>query len=386
MAVKKPLISKIVRNMSQAMSVKFNMRVYDLQRKGLDIIVLSLGEAFFDLPLFSFSRLPIEKGYHYSSSRGLPELRSKITGFYRRLYGVKADPEKEILVSAGSKILIYMCLRAVMNPSDEVIVQEPAWVSYVDQIKLGLGVPVMVPYYEKVANLKKYVTSRTRAIILNNPTNPSGKVYSKSELESIYDLARKSNLFILSDEAYSDFVIEEPFISIGRIDKAKERSIIINSLSKNLGMSGWRIGYIITNKDLINQILKLNQHLITCPTTLIEYYLIEYLDKILKITYLQIKKVVKKRAKVAKMMDKIGLKYLPGSGTFYFCVSIEGSRLNSERFAERLLDKYSVAAVPGLGYGDSLDKFLRVSVGTESIARIEKGLTAIHKLINETKI
>ena len=142
---------------------------------------------------------------------------------------------------------------------------------------------------------------------------------------------------------------------------------------------------MISNPDLIYLILKLNQHLITCPTTLIELYLVKHFNKIISNTTPQIKQVILKRQAVANLMDEIGLKYLPGSGTFYFCVSIEGSRLKSEEFAMKLLEEHHVCTVPGRGYGDSLDCFLRVSIGTESIDRIKKGLLAIRNLINETK-
>lgn len=382
-------VSKIVQNIPQAMSIKFNMMVYDLQRQGKDIIVLSAGEAFFKIPLFSFRALTpkiVTQGYHYSSSRGLPELRKIISNYYFKEYGVKSDPDTEILVSVGSKPLIYMAIAVILNPGEEVIIFEPAWVSYTEQVRIAHGIPVTVPYYEGIYDLKKYLTKKTKAIIINNPNNPSGKVYSKKELLSLYNFAKKHNLYIISDEAYSDFVLNEPFISMGYFDKKKERIFILNTFSKNLGMSGWRIGYVITNDRLVNLILKLNQHLITCPTTLIEYYLIKYFDKIISTTRPQIKKIVEKRSAIAKFMDKIGLKYLPGSGTFYFCVSIDSSKLTSEEFATRLLKEYFISTVPGIGYGKSLDKFLRVGIGIENISRIKKSLLSISQLINETKI
>lgn len=380
---KKMILSKVVDEIPPAMSVKFNMLVYDLQRRGKDITVLSLGEAFFKLPEFDFKKLPFEKGYHYSSSWGLPELRKKISKYYRR-YGVESDPGKEILISAGSKVIIYMVLLSIVDPGDEVIIFEPAWVSYTEQVKLCYGQPVTIPYYEKINNLGKYITSKTKVIIINNPNNPSGKVYSKSELQKIYDLAEKHRLYILSDEAYSDFVCREPFFSMGAFDKNKKRTFVINSVSKCLGVSGWRIGYVIGNEEYMKGILKVNQHLITCPTTLIELCLVKYFDKIVEKTIPQIKDVLKRRDQMAQYMDKIDLKYLPGSGTFYFMVSIEGSKLRSEEFALKLLIEYSVSTVPGLGYGKSVDKFLRISVGTESVERIKAGLSTIKKLVDLT--
>ncbi|MBI4779668.1 aminotransferase class I/II-fold pyridoxal phosphate-dependent enzyme [Candidatus Falkowbacteria bacterium] len=279
MANNKLILSQAVEDISPAMSIKFNMEVYDLQRQGKDVIVLSLGEAFFKLPEFDFDESLFVKGCHYSSSWGLLELRQKISGYYNR-YGVEADPEKEILVSAGSKAIIYMVLLSIINPGDEVIIFEPAWVSYTEQVKLCYGRPVTVPYHENLNNLEKYITPKTKAIIINNP--------------------------------------------------------------------------------------------------------VKYFDDILKITAPQISEVMELRRQVADYMDEIGLKYLPGSGTFYFMVSIEGSKLGSEEFALKLLREHNVSTVPGVGYGQSVDKFLRISVGTESPERIKAGLSAILELIKLT--
>ncbi len=376
--------SQLVEAMPEAMSIRYNTLVYDLQRKNKDVIVLSLGESFFDIPLFSFEKLDYKKGYHYSHSRGILELRKILAQYYKKHYGVTADPEREVLVSAGSKAVIYMALRTIICPGDEVIIFEPAWVSYTEQVRLSYGVPMMVPHYEGVHDIGKYVTERTKAVIINNPNNPSGKVYSKEELQALFAFAKKHNLYIISDEAYSDFVDGEEFYSMTQFDPKKSRVITVNSLSKNMGMSGLRIGYMIANRKIINLVLKLNQHIITCPATMLELYTIKYLDKILAITFPQIKKLMKDRAEVSAYMEKIGLKRLSGSGTFYLMPSIAPSKLGSEAFAMKLLQKYHVATVPGVGYGKSLDAFVRVGVGTESVARVKKGLDAIQKLIGET--
>jgi aspartate aminotransferase/aminotransferase len=365
------------------MSVKFNMMVYELQRLGKDVIVLSLGEAFFNLPEFNFKKILFEKGFHYSSSLGLLELRKKISNYYNR-YGVESNPEQEVLISAGSKIIIYMILLSIIDPGDEVIVFEPAWVSYFEQIKLCYGVPVSVPYNESLDSLESYITSKTKAIIINNPNNPSGKVYSSDELQKISNLAEKHGIFILSDEAYSDFVLQEPFVSMGVFDKEKKITFVINSVSKCLGVSGWRVGYVIAKEEYLKSILKVNQHLITCPTTFMALCLIEYFDKMVKKTAPQIKALLERRQQIADYMDEIGLKYMPGSGTFYFMVSIVGSKLTSEDFALKLLGEYNISVVPGVGYGKSVDKFLRISFGSEGMERIRAGLSTIKKLIDET--
>lgn len=377
--------SKVVSESVEAMSIKYNTMVYELKQKKKDVTVLSLGEAFFDIPLYPFDTLPFPDIYHYSHSRGVPELRECLAKYFLEQYEVSFDPDKEILVTAGSKIAIHMAIMAVLNPGDEAIIHEPAWVSYPEQVKLCYGVPVRVPYDEDVFNFERYITNRTRLIIINNPNNPTGKVFSVEELSHLYKLAEKYNLFILSDEAYSDFLLdEEKFVSLGNLDREKRHTIICNSISKNYGISGWRLGYVITNADLINQILKVNQHLITCPATILEHYIARHFYDIIRITKPQISALVKKRLEVSRYMSKIGLKHLPGTATFYFFVSTAPSSLSSEEFCTRLLNEHHISTVPGLGYGDSCDKFIRVSVGTESMQRIAAALDMIKALIDST--
>ena len=201
----------------------------------------------------------------------------------------------------------------------------------------------------------------------------------------LFDVATSNNLYIISDEAYSDFTLRKSFISVGAFDKEKERVVIVNSLSKNLGISGWRIGYAITNERILGLMFNLNQHLISCPATILEYYVVKHFDELVAITRPQIAALLVVRKETENFMKEVGLDCLPGSGTFYFFVSIAGSGLRSEEFVLRLLEEYGVATVPGVGYGKSCDQFIRVSIGTEPADRIKKGLLAVRELISKTK-
>jgi aspartate aminotransferase/aminotransferase len=266
-----------------------------------------------------------------------------------------------------------------------VLIQEPAWVSYPEQVRLCHGVPVRIPYDVEIAGIRRFITGRTRAIVVNNPNNPTGRLMSDEEWRELHRIAEEHDLFIISDEAYSDYVLDPAdFISAAAHDPAKTHTIVCNTLSKNYGMSGWRIGYVITNAGLLYNILKLNQHLITCPATVLEHYVVRHFHEVLAITAPQIRDVVVKRAEVARMVEAAGLGYLPGEGTFYLFVSIEGSRLGSEEFCTRLLDERGVCVVPGIGYGDSCDGFVRLSVGSESMERIRRGVDEIAAFIRET--
>lgn len=381
-----PRHARYVENVAEAMSIKFNNRVYEMKQAGVDVIVLSLGEAFFEIPLFPFDTLPFPDLFHYSHSRGIIGLRRKLAAYYRDQYEVPVDPATEILITAGSKAALHMSFMALLEPGDDVVVPEPAWVSYSEQIRLCHGNPIMVPYHVPVSCLEDWVTPRTRAIVLCSPQNPTGRVYTRRELQRLHHLAHARNLYLLADEAYSDFLLDDEFMSCGVADPEKRHTIICNSMSKNYGMSGWRVGYVISNAGFIGQMLKINQHLITCPATILEYYLERHFDEILDITKPQICEVVRKRALLGQYMDELGLSYLDGTATFYYFVRIGDSSLSSEEFCDRLLSESKVCVVPGRGYGESCDGFVRVSVGAENMERTKQGIRAIRELIDATRL
>ncbi|MBY0358802.1 MAG: pyridoxal phosphate-dependent aminotransferase [Candidatus Obscuribacterales bacterium] len=369
----------------EAMSIKYNNRVYEMKQEGHDVITLSFGEAYFDVPLFSFDDLPFPGVYHYSHSRGIGGLREKLAKYYGDRYGVPINPSSEIMLTSGSKAAIFMSLLAIVDPGDEVIVHEPTWVSYTEHLKMCRGVAVSAPHTDSIFDLGKHVTSKTKAIVICNPNNPTGYTISEKEMLYLHELCQKHDLYLIADEAYSDYFLNpKDFVSAGFHDPEKKHTIVCNSMSKNFGISGWRIGYVITNEKLLNQILKVNQHLITCPATILEYYLDKHFDEIIRLTESQIKDVVYKRMKIVKHLDELGLQYMKGDATFYIFISIENSSLNSGAFSDRLLEEYKVSTVPGYGFGATCDKHIRISVGAEPVERIIDGLAKVKQLIDVT--
>lgn len=383
--MQKPLmqISNRVSNIPPALSIFINELVYSQKRKGRDIITLSLGEAFFDIPMFDFNQLDADKCYHYSESNGIPELRMKISEFYKKQYNGEINYQNEILITAGSKPAIYMAMQAVLNNGDEVLIHEPAWLSYQEHARLLDVSPKFIPYDCKIEDFHKYFTNKTRMVIINNPNNPAGWIYNKEQLLSIYQQCRSRGIYVLVDEAYSDFLLDEHFYSMINLVPDKDGIIVVNSLSKNMGMSGWRVGYVISSSEIISNIQKLNQHLITCAPTILQHYLARYFDEIIEITLPQASEVVRKRQRVSKYMDQIGLERLPGTSTFYFFVHIGNFKGSSMDFCLYLLFKYGVAAVPGSAYGSSTERFIRLSFGTESEERIHHALVLIKDLISQ---
>jgi aminotransferase len=369
----------------EAVSIRYNNIVYELKQKGISVTVLSLGEAFFDVPLNSFADLPFPSLYHYSHSRGIIDLRNAIARHYGREFKVDVDPATQLIVTTGSKAAIYFAMMAVLNPGDEVLIHEPTWVSYPEQVKLLRAKPVLMPYASQVRDYGRYVTDRTKLIIVNNPHNPRGEVMSRADIEHLLTLARKSGAYLLADEAYSDFVLDDSFVSFGQLDPDFKHTIVCNSISKNFGISGWRLGYVFTNAALTYEILKINQHIVTCPATILQYYVAKYWERLQEVCRPQIVELADKRRQVEALLKKNGLDYLPGSSTFYFFVSIAPSKLTSEEFATRLLREGHVSVVPGSGYGVSCDAFVRVSFGTEPLDRIEAAFQTMRRYIDESR-
>lgn len=377
--------AKYVDDVATAMSIKFNNYGNAMKAAGEDVTICSFGEAYFDIPLYPFDTLPFPEIYHYSDSRGIAGLRKKLAAYYASEYGVPVDAASEIIITAGSKIAVHMSFMALLEPGDEVVVPEPAWVSYSEQIRLCHGNPIMVPFDVPVEELGSWITPRTRALVICSPQNPTGRVYTRDELKHLHQVAKEHGIYLLADEAYSDFVVEDPFVSCGVDDPEKEHTIICNTMSKNYGMSGFRIGYVISNATFMTQFLKISQHLMTCPATMLEMYLERHFDDILEVTKPQIRDLMERRAALGRYMEEIGLRYMPGTGTFYHFVSIEDSGLGSEEFCMRLLNERKVVAVPGVGYGQSCDGFVRVGMGTESMERTRRALLHIKELIEATR-
>lgn len=374
-------MGKRIKNIPEAISVAFNQKVYEQKRNGQDVITLSLGEAFFDIPQYSFDHLDLEKGYHYTDSQGVPELRVKIANYYNSLFGCSVSADENILVSAGSKIIIYMCLLAAIDPGDEVIIIEPAWLSYEHQIRLAGGDVKFVPIKDSMDNIRSSITDKTRLIILNNPNNPAGKVYSKDQLIGLHKISSQNNILLLVDEAYSDFVEPGQFHSIGSLFPDFENVIAVNSLSKTMGISGWRIGYVLAKPEFIQELLVLNQHLVTCAPSILQLYLAEHFDEIHAATYPQAQKINSKRKKVETLLNKAGIETAEGSSTFYIFLNLETYTDDTYSLAEQLLKNHNIAMVPGSAYGQSTKSYLRMSIGVESIERISIAIDILKNIL-----
>lgn len=274
--------------------------------------------------------------------------------------------------------MLYVC-----NSGDEVLIHEPAWLSYQEQAKLVGAKPVFIPYDVDPEDFGKYMNEKTKLLILNNPNNPAGWVYSSDGIAHILDICKEKGIYVMLDEAYSDFVVDDKdFTSIAAITDDLEGVFVVNSLSKNMGMSGWRIGYVISSVNNISKLMVLNQHIITCAPSVLQYYLAHYFDEIINVTMPQVKESVNKRNRIVRYLDEKGVKHLEGASTFYIFVNVEGINVSTLDFCLYLLFKYGIAVVPGGAYGKSTDKFIRIGIGAESEERIKIAIDTIKMVMN----
>lgn len=371
-------ISRNIEKIPQALSIFWNQKAADINSKQL--IKLALGEAFFNVKKFNLNKYLVDKNYHYTDSRGNILLRKKISELYKKKYGSKFNYKEEIIISAGSKILTYMSLLALLNKGEEAVTFEPAWLSYQEQTKIVGCKLRFIPFSTNINSIKKFLKKKTKVFILNNPNNPSGKLYDKNFLLKLFKILRVKNIYLICDEAYSDFIPEnKSFISALAVDKKKERTIVVNSLSKNFGMSGWRLGYVIANKKIIEKLLILNQHLITCAPSILQNYVGDNFENLYRNNILQIKKLLKKRKIIEKFLKINNIEYLDSDSTFYFFISIN-KKINVDHFCNELLYKKFISVVPGRAYGKNTDQYIRISIGTEKLPSIIKALKVIQKL------
>lgn len=329
----------------------------------------------------------------YSQNAGLLELRKVISDYYVRKEGFKYDPVTEILVSVGAMEGLYLSLLSILNPEDEVIIPAPYYVNYSQMVHMCGATPIIVdkpasePLTFEVSDIEAAITPNTKAILLNTPSNPSGKVIPWYKCEQIAKLAQKYDLYVFSDEVYKCLVYGvEPFRSIVGIDGMRERTILINSLSKEFCMTGWRIGYVLAPSDIISNMTKFQENVAACAPLPSQYAAIEALSGTEDYSA-NMKSIFNHRRDLLVS----GIKAIPGlectapDATFYLMVDISKTGLKSYEFCCKLLESEHVACVPGVTYGNSCDNYIRIAF-TMDEDRIRVGIDRIAKFMATFKL
>ena len=326
----------------------------------------------------------------YSQNAGLLELREVISDYYIRKEGFEYDPISEIMVTVGAMEGLYLALLSITNPGDEYIIPAPYYVNYGQMVHMCGGVPVIVdkpaeePLTFRTEDIEAAITPKTKAIIINTPSNPSGKIISWNKIEKLAELAKKHDLYVISDEVYKCLIYgENKFKSIVSIEGMRERTILTNSLSKEFCMTGWRIGYVLANKEIVANMTKLQENICACAPLPSQYAAIEALSS--KEDYsANMKSIFSERrdALVSGINSIKGLSCTPPDATFYLMVDISKTGLKSFDFACKLLEAVHVAVVPGVTYGQSCDNYVRIAF-TKNVDVIKQGVERIATFMSQ---
>ena len=357
--------------------------VYKKKEAGEKIVTLSLGEGFFDLPTIELTSSLMEKGAHYIDGRGLPLLRKNLADLYSERYKSKVV-ENEILITSGSKLALFEIFLSLLKTNQTVAVFEPAWLSYKAQIQLAKLTPQLIPEDIEVDCLQSFLAADTGAIIINNPNNPSGVSKSKKYLLDLFNFCQEREILLISDEAYSEFYSNDEFLSLASFKGVTDYLVIVNSLSKSFGLSGWRIGYAILSGHNMEKVVPINQHLATCAPALLQVLIAENFQKLKEVCFPQAKEMTLKAIRLRKFAENLGLECTQSDSTFYFLVKVGNSKFDDFDFCMNLLEKNGIATVPGSAYGEGARGFIRVGVGKEKEADIMDAITTISEIVNKS--
>ena len=367
-------------------------KFFDIVSEMPDAISLGVGEPDFDTPwhIREEGINSLERGRtFYTSNSGLKELRQEICYFLNRHYGLKYDPMKETLITIGGSEGIDIAMRAMLDPGDEVLIPQPSYVSYLPCTILAGGVPV--PIELKAENefrltaeqLEAAITPKTKLLIMPFPNNPTGAIMEKKDLEPVVELVKKYDLFVLTDEIYSELTYTDKHVSIASFPGMKERTIYINGFSKSHAMTGWRLGYACGPAEIIQQMTKIHQFAIMCAPTTSQYAAVEAMKHGDEDVAMMREQYNMRRRYLLHRFREMGLECFEPFGAFYIFPSIQGFGMTSDEFATSLLKAKKVAVVPGTAFGASGEGFVRISYAysmealKEALGRIEEFITEL---------
>lgn len=365
-------------------------KFFDLVSQTEGVISLGVGEPDFVTPwhIREACYYSLEKGYTmYTSNSGLPELREEIASYIKKLIGVEYSPKNEILVTVGVSEAIDIALRALLEPGDEVLVPEPSFVSYAPGATLAYGKAVSVPtYYEdeyrlKATELEKYITPKSKVLILAYPNNPTGGIMEANDLQELVDLIIKNDLIVISDEIYAELTYGGKHVSIASFPGMKDRTIVTNGFSKAFAMTGWRIGYACAHPDIIAAMTKIHQYAIMCAPIMGQKAALEALRHGENEMHKMVDDYNYRRKIILSGFQEIGLDCFEPRGAFYAFPSIKSSHMTSEEFCEKLLLEEQVAVIPGNAFGANGEGFIRCCYAA-STKNIEQAIEKMGNFLN----
>lgn len=364
-------------------------RFFDIVASNPEAISLGVGEPDFNTPweMTEEGIRALKAGRtFYTANAGLLELREEIASYLKELIGVAYDPETEVMVTVGGSEGIDLACRALINPGDEVILPEPAFVSYRPCVVMAGG-SVKTIQLEEAAEFKltpeqleEAITDKTKAVILSYPNNPTGAIMTRADLEKLVPIIKKHDLYVITDEIYAELVYGEKHVSIASLAGMRERTIVINGFSKSFAMTGWRLGFMAAPVHLMEEMLKLHQYALMCAPTISQYAALAGLKGDREFIGRMRESYEQRRNYLLHELKRIGLVTYPAHGAFYLFPNIQQYEMTSEEFALKLLDEEELAVVPGDAFGACGEGFIRISYAysldqlKEAVQRLEKFL------------
>jgi aspartate aminotransferase len=390
-------LAKRVSILAPSPTLVITAKANELKRRGMDIIGFGAGEPDFNTPehIIEAAEKAMREGKtKYTATAGIPELLQAISDKFKKDQGLEYTT-KQIIVTNGGKHALFNLFMAYLNPGDEVIIPTPYWVSYPEMVKVADGVPVFVKGAEEngfkvtATQIKEAITPRTRAIIINSPSNPTGSIYSRKELEEIVEVALSHDLLMVSDEIYEKLIYDgHEHVSVATFSKeAYEKTVIINGMSKPYSMTGWRMGYAAGNEKLIQAMVDLSSHSTSNPTSFAQYGALAALTGPQEPLEMMKREFVKRRDRVVELLNQIeGIKCQKPEGAFYVFPNVsevvkKSGYANVDAWCEALLEQEHVALVPGSGFGAHDN--VRISYAT-SMEQLEKGIERIKRFVERS--
>ena len=369
-------------------------KFFDVANEMKDAISLGVGEPDFDTPwrIREEGIYTLERGRtFYTSNAGLQELKDEIAKYQYRKLGLVYDSKKEVIVTVGGSEAIDIGFRAMLDPGDEVLIPQPSYVSYVPCVTLAGGVPVTIPLKNENAfkltrqELEAAITPKTKMLVLPFPNNPTGAIMTKEELEPIAEVVQEHDLYVMSDEIYSELTYQGEHASIAFLPGMRERTLVINGFSKAFAMTGWRLGYVCGPKLILEQMLKIHQYAIMCAPTNSQYAAVEALKNCESDVERMREAYNQRRRYLMSEFKRMNLPCFEPHGAFYVFPDIREFGMTSNDFATRLLMEEKVAVVPGTAFGDCGEGFLRISYAYSledlkvALGRFEKFIEKLRK-------
>jgi aminotransferase len=368
-------------------------KFFDLLASMDGVISLGVGEPDYTTPwhIREAAIYSLEQGRTmYTSNLGTPELRQELANHLLQKYGVKYDPDTELLITVGVSEALDLAMRATIDPGDQVIIPAPCYVAYPAAVSLSGGEPIMVPTFEaddfeiNSSDIENALTLRTKAILSGYPANPTGAVMPRGKLASVAELACKNDLLVISDEIYSRLVYGINHTCFAALPGMQERTILLGGFSKAYAMTGWRIGYAAGPKEIIAAMTKIHQYTIMCAPTMAQVAALEALRGGENSVLEMVADYNRRRKVIVKGLRDIGFSCFEPKGAFYAFPNITTTGMNSETFAEKLLQEEKVAVVPGTAFGDCGEGYVRCCYAT-SLPELEEALVRIKRFVNRIR-